>query len=94
MQSRTVALAKEFQKALQKADKSFLLDIFASARDEKRIITSQKLAEGTSVEYLSEDRIKAELKDQIQKGDVIITAGAGDIYKIHYDIISAIKAIV
>lgn len=86
--SRTQALLKEFAQALTLADTIVLADIYA-AREKNTIgITSQNLQEeilalGTPCEYFPTfDEIETYLLENCQKGDLIITVGAGDVFKI------------
>lgn len=97
--SRTQSLKEDFVKSLQKADCSLIAPIFGSAREKSADtpITSkdlEKLARAQDIEtiygYDSMDSLKQALSQHIQKGDVIFTMGAGDIYKLAKDITSII----
>jgi UDP-N-acetylmuramate--alanine ligase len=100
--SRTMALKNEFIEALSKADLAIIAPIFASAREnvEENAITSADLVEiahnqnfNSISSYHQKSELFSYLKENIQKGDVIFTIGAGDIYKLKNDIISIIKSI-
>ena len=89
--SRTEMLKDEFATALAKADVSIVAPIFASAREVKgeSAITATKLAEiakskGFKNVFAAENQedILKLLKDNLQQGDVILMAGAGDVYKL------------
>lgn len=94
--TRTEMLQNEFIEALAKADGSILVPIFASARENvsNTSITSKDLAElaekqGYTHIYISnttEETINL-LKDTLKPGDIILLAGAGDVYKLKNDII-------
>lgn len=85
--SRTYALRFDFAKSFKEADFVILDNIFSSAREEKGNISSKKLAQLTAkyhknVWYKNKEEIIEFLKKRIKKRDVIITLGAGDIYKL------------
>lgn len=94
--SRTKALFKEFAAAFENADKVILTDIFASAREQKDpTVDSKKLAAATKqyhrdVVYCPDlaDVIEY-LRPKIGEEQIIITMGAGDIYKINKSLLSA-----
>ena len=89
--SRTKQLFSEFVEALSTANEIVLLDIFASAREfNDPSISSQHLAYAvqekhpqTIVHYLHDIQDLAEFVTTLSKGDVFLTLGAGDIYKVH-----------
>lgn len=94
--SRTELLKEEFVTALSLADTSIIIPIFASAREEKSetSITSKdlgKLATSKRITNIfgvsSETEAIELLKNHLQPGDVVLLAGAGDIYKLKNDII-------
>lgn len=89
--SRTAILLREFGQALSKADYIYLLPIYASAREAEGAITSNDISN-----YIDNINIKIytdsnDLKHDLSliKGDnnIIITMGAGDIWKITKDMI-------
>lgn len=96
--SRTKALFKEFSLSFKDADVVIITDIYSSAREKETYgISSQTLVEETSknhprVLYLKGEQ---EVVNYVQKyakvGDVIITMGAGDVYKWHRNIINVLK---
>ena len=99
--SRTSALEHDFITALSKADISFITPIFGSAREhisedtitshhiqaeaEKKGITNIHVCETT-------EELLSALKEHVQKGDIVVTAGAGDIYKLKNGIIELINS--
>lgn len=98
--SRTQALLPEFAESLNLANKSFVLPIFASAREDstKFKITSKSIQEYASslkvslIEAVdSRKELLSRLREFIKRGDVVITMGAGDVYKLKDDIIEIIK---
>ena len=86
--TRTSALLDEFASALSLADEVVLADIYAAREINTLGITSdalrQKLAAlGSKVSYFpSFDQIETYLAGICQEGDLLITMGAGDIYRI------------
>jgi len=88
MASRTKALLGDFAKSFTSVDAVIVNDIFSSAREKSIGITSEKLAQSISkfhenVHYLPTlQKTALYLKKYIQKNDVIITMGAGDVYKL------------
>ena len=86
--TRTKAFLPEFAKALSKADKVVLADIYAAREKNTLGISSMDLCEaiqkeGTSCEYFpSFDEIENFLLENCTQGDLLITMGAGDIVKV------------
>jgi UDP-N-acetylmuramate--alanine ligase len=86
--SRTEALLEDFANAFRWADKLVLLDIYGSAREKKGSIHSRDLAEKIrqtgydNVSYKANlEEAAAYIKRKIKSG-VILTMGAGDVYKL------------
>ena len=86
--TRTKALLPEFAKALALADHVILADIYAARETDTLGISSRTLqAEieklGTPCEYFpSFDQIENFLLENCEPSDLLITMGAGDVYKI------------
>ncbi|MDO4632929.1 MAG: UDP-N-acetylmuramate--L-alanine ligase [Eubacteriales bacterium] len=86
--TRTKALMDEFAEALTLADKVVLADIYAARETDTLGVSSALLAEkiaalGTEVHYFpSFDEIENFLLQNCSKGDLLITMGAGDVYRI------------
>lgn len=85
--SRTLSLFNEFSKAFSGTDKLILLDIYAAREKDNGKVNSQMLCSeiiknGTDAVYKGsfEEAIDY-LKDNLKEGDVLITMGAGDVYK-------------
>lgn len=85
--SRTKGLLKEFSQAFQKADKVIITDIYASVRETTGQISSLDLVKEikkyqNNVHYINKfEKIEKYLKNFAQGQLVILTIGAGDIYK-------------
>ncbi|MBO6017175.1 MAG: UDP-N-acetylmuramate--L-alanine ligase [Oscillospiraceae bacterium] len=82
--SRTAALFPDFVKQLKRPDVVFLAEIFA-AREQNTIgISSSALADEIDGArfFRTFDELEAELRRTAEPGDIILTVGAGDVYKI------------
>lgn len=86
--TRTKALMKEFAQALSLADKVILADIYAARETDTLGISSANLRDlllekGVDAYYFPTfDEIEAFLLENCIHGDVLITMGAGDVYRI------------
>lgn len=86
--TRTKALMQEFAQALSLADKVILADIYAARETDNLGISSSDLRDlliekGVDAYYFPTfDEIEAFLLENCIHGDVLITMGAGDVYKI------------
>ncbi len=82
--SRTAALFDDFVEQLKRPDVLMLAEIFA-AREKNTIgISSADLADKVenSFYYPTFDELEAALRISARPGDIILTVGAGDIYKV------------
>jgi len=86
---RTSLLFDDFAKVFRESplDKTFITDIYRVAgRENEKIskdINSEKLADAVGskkTEYLAKKQIAVKLKKEINKGDILLVLGAGDIY--------------
>jgi len=98
--SRTEELKDAFVTELSEADNVYLLPIFASARENASQfhITSDKLVQiakhagkDSFTSFNNKAELLAHLQEKWQAGDIVITLGAGDIYKLKDDIIRLIE---
>lgn len=86
--TRTKAFMKEFAQALSMADKIVLPDIYPARETDNLGISSATLCEelrklGADAVYIpSFDRVENFLLENCTKGDMLITMGAGEAYKI------------
>lgn len=86
--SRTKLLLDDFGRSFGDADEIVLTDIYAAREKKDESISSKILAgkitkNGSKTTYLeSFDEIIGFLNENIKNGDIIITMGAGDVYKI------------
>ena len=82
--SRTKMLLKEFGEALSIADKVVMTEIMGSREINTFGIKTQDLADEIegSVWFPEFSQVADYLKQNIKKGDLVITLGCGDVYKI------------
>lgn len=82
--SRTKALFDDFVRELARADKVFLAEIYAAREDNEVGIYSRDLAEKIEGAEVCEnfEELTKRLRETASDGDIILTVGAGDIYKV------------
>lgn len=86
--SRTEKLLNEFAQSFKDADKVIITDIYASAREKEGSVSGAMLAEEikkyqTGVRFISDlEKVKKFLTASVSSPAVILTIGAGDIYKL------------
>mgnify|MGYP000819732697 FL=1 len=88
--SRTAALFDDFVTQLKRPDVLFLAEIYA-AREKNTIgISSADLAakiDGARF-FPTFDGLEAALRETLEPGDIVLTVGAGNVYKIGEDILA------
>jgi len=88
--SRTERLLIDFQKSLSLADITFVLPIFGSAREQENDykISSKDIAKATDKIYYIESTqdLLNKVEQIIKPDDVIVTMGAGDVYRLAEEI--------
>lgn len=91
--TRTKSLFDEFAQALSHADHLILADIYAARETDTLGVSSEQLAEaakahGCDAIYLPNfEEIENYVKSHCQKGDLLITMGAGDVVNIGEDLL-------
>lgn len=86
--SRTKALLKEFAEAFYSADKVIITDIYAAREKNPGDISSKDLVEklyhnNVDITYIPTfEEIENYLRENLEDDDLIITCGAGPIYKV------------
>ncbi len=83
--SRTAGLFDEFSRAFDDADHVVFADIYAARETNTFGVSSEALAKavGSNALYLPTfDEIAEYLRDNVTEGDLVLTMGAGDVYKI------------
>gem|GEM_PF-7013 len=93
--SRTKALLDDFAQSFNEADKAVFMDIYSSAREVKdpevsSEILSKKVKQYQKEAYYTHGHAEtlAWLTKNSQKGDIILTLGAGDIFYLHEKLVS------
>lgn len=81
--TRTKALFSDFVEQLKRVDLAVLADIYAARESNKLGVSSRDLAEKLdgAVFFETLPEVAAYLKSIAREGDIILTVGAGDIYK-------------
>ena len=88
--TRTLALFDEFAEAFEKADILILVDIYAAREKNIHNISSKNLADrikethpDKEILYIPDfNELAEKVKNEAKEGDLVITMGAGDIYKV------------
>jgi UDP-N-acetylmuramate--alanine ligase len=96
--TRTKDLMDEFAVSFNNADLLFVTDIYAASEDPIEGITSEVLTEKIkqfghkNANYIgSIDTAVEKVKDQLQSGDLVITLGAGTIYRVGEQLLSGMR---
>lgn len=86
--TRTYTLFKEFTEAFDGLDKLILVDIYAAREKDTGLVSSRMLCDavkerGVNCQYAgSFEEALSILRNELKPGDVLITMGAGDVFKI------------
>ncbi|KKR34437.1 MAG: UDP-N-acetylmuramate-L-alanine ligase [Candidatus Gottesmanbacteria bacterium GW2011_GWC2_39_8] len=96
--TRTKALFSDFAKSFSAVDTAIITDIYPSARetpdlsvDPKKLVLEINKFKNNSIHLKGKETITEFLKENVKKGDIILTMGAGDICNWHSDIIQSLK---
>jgi UDP-N-acetylmuramate--alanine ligase len=96
--TRTRHLLEEFFTAFNQADKLIVMDIYAAGEKPIPEVSGQVLYEGIKkhghrdVTYLPErDKIVEHLAAVLKKGDLLITLGAGDVWKLGEQVLEKLQ---
>ncbi|MBR4642403.1 MAG: UDP-N-acetylmuramate--L-alanine ligase [Selenomonadaceae bacterium] len=96
--SRTQLLLKEFGSAFKAADLLILTDIYSAGEEKISGVSGESILEevlrttNQAVSYIPKREDIAEaLKDRLSPGDLVITMGAGDIYKTGEELLEMLK---
>ncbi len=97
--SRTKALFDEFTTSFYQADCLFLLPIYPAGEDPIEGVDSEHLLEGIKEKghrevglFSTRAEVIPSLLGMLKSGDVLVTLGAGDVWKIGQEIVSAAGA--
>lgn len=82
--TRTKALFNDFIKALSYADHVVVADIYAAREKDTGLVSSKQLAQNmeNGIYIPSFEEIEDYIAKNAKSGDIVITMGAGDIYKV------------
>lgn len=90
--SRTRDLFEDFKNAFREADQVYIAPIYAAREADDRGVSSDMLAEAITNEGTpAEAKTFAEIEESLntaKAGDVVVTMGAGDIYKVSDALVS------
>jgi UDP-N-acetylmuramate--alanine ligase len=93
--SRTAVFAKKFSEALNLADYTYLLEVYAASEAPIPGVSSLMIAKEMSVDKVKFEPSMINVVEEISKnaksGDVIITLGAGDVNSLAQPILQAIS---
>ncbi len=89
--SRTKALFEDFIVQLRRPDLTYLAEIYAAREKNTLGISSANLAENIpgAKYFKSFDEIEKSLKETAAPGDIILTVGAGDVYKLGESLVAS-----
>jgi UDP-N-acetylmuramate--alanine ligase len=97
--TRTAALREEFARAFYDADVVLLSDIYAASEDPLPGVTAQALAEEMerfghrNVRYIGGiENGAAQLQSVVQPGDLVLTLGAGSVWRVGDEFLAVMKA--
>ncbi|MGP0591415.1 UDP-N-acetylmuramate--L-alanine ligase [Nitrospira sp. T9] len=95
--SRTRDLADEFAKAFEQADRVYVMDIYPAGEAPIPGITGQMMADTIrasghpSVQWLNRDSgLITKLREELREGDVLLTLGAGDVWKVGTELLESL----
>lgn len=96
--SRTQLLLKEFGSAFKHADLLVLTDIYSAGEEKIAGVSGESILNevlrttNQAVSYIPKrEDIAAAIKDQLSPGDLVITMGAGDIFKTGEELLEQLK---
>ncbi len=96
--TRTRDLFEEFLSSFNDADRLILTDVYAAGEEPVKGIDGLALFNGIkghghkNVEYMADlGAISAHLGETVKAGDMVITLGAGDVYKVGVELVEMLK---
>ena len=96
--SRTQLLLKEFGDAFRDADELILTDVYSAGEEKISGVSGESILKevlsttNQAVSYIPERAdIAAAIKDELAPGDLVITMGAGDIFKTGEELLDLLK---
>ena len=87
--SRTKLLAKEFAPSLKAADFAYIMDIYPAGEKPVKGVTSKLILDAMKKAGVAGAPFPGalELSKQLKPGDVVLTLGAGDVWKVGEDLL-------
>ncbi|MBI3565442.1 MAG: UDP-N-acetylmuramate--L-alanine ligase [Elusimicrobia bacterium] len=87
--SRTKLLAKEFGPALKAADRAYVMDIYPAGEKPLKGVSSKLIVDSARRAGVDCHAFPGplELAKQLRPGDVVLTLGAGDVWKVGEDLL-------
>jgi UDP-N-acetylmuramate--alanine ligase len=96
--SRTEALFDDFTKAFYQADHIAVMDVYAAGEEPRPEVSAEKLADGIcghghkSCCYTGDAEATIEhLQAVLQPGDIVITLGAGNVWKVGENLLQLLR---
>ena len=91
--TRTITLFDDFVSVLSLCDNLTLLPIYAAREKDTGVVSSAQLSEKIPGCYLAKDfeDAKAHILENAKDGDIVMTVGAGDVFKIGEELLSELK---
>ncbi len=88
--SRTAQFAPDIAQALSLADEVFLLPVYSAGEKELSHSSSNEIIKSATktITPINFDNAEKIVKDSLKPGDILLTMGAGDVYKIGENILS------
>jgi UDP-N-acetylmuramate--alanine ligase len=91
--SRTKAFFEEYARVLRMPHMAGVLPIYAAREKDTGVVSSAMLSEKIPGCYLAKDfeDAKAHILESAKDGDIVMTVGAGDVFKIGEELLSELK---
>ena len=97
--SRTQALLGEFSTAFYQADRLFVTEIYAAGEAPIPGVSGRQIADGVAghghrhVTYVADkSELAKAVLDQVAPGDMVLTLGAGDVWRVGEEILDRLRA--
>jgi UDP-N-acetylmuramate--alanine ligase len=91
-------LLEEFGKCFDGADYIIVTDIYPASEQPLEGVTGEavrekivQFAQKKQVQYLPKDQLVEQILQVIQPDDLVVTLGAGDIYKINEELVERVR---
>jgi UDP-N-acetylmuramate--alanine ligase len=97
--SRTQALLGEFSTAFYQADRLFVTEIYPAGEAPIPGVSGRQIADGVAghghrhVTYVADkSELAKAVLDQVAPGDMVLTLGAGDVWRVGEEILDRLRA--